>query len=98
MIATDAESQTVTVGSNQDLLRSSLFARNMHWVSIDTLQAPRRAQVKIRNRHLAAQATIDPVDPHRVQVLFDEPQRAVTPGQAAVLYDNDLVLGGGWIE
>jgi tRNA-specific 2-thiouridylase len=54
--------------------------------------------VKIRNRHIAAPATISPTDGGRVRVDFDEPQRAVTPGQAAVFYDGDLVLGGGWIE
>ena len=58
-----------------------------------------RAQVKIRNKHVAAAATLYPTaDPARVEVRFDEPQRAVTPGQAAVFYEGDLVLGGGWIE
>jgi tRNA-specific 2-thiouridylase len=55
--------------------------------------------VKIRNRHEAAAATLYPTaGPDRVEVRFDEPQRAVTPGQGAVFYDGDLVLGGGWIE
>jgi len=57
-----------------------------------------RAQVKIRNRHAAALATLHPTaDPACVEVVFDQPQRAVTPGQGAVFYDGDLVLGGGWI-
>ncbi len=60
---------------------------------------PLRAQVKIRNKHVAAQATLMPGQgDSRVEVRFDEPQRAVTPGQAAVFYDGDLVLGGGWID
>jgi tRNA-specific 2-thiouridylase len=55
--------------------------------------------VKIRNKHAAAPATVSPTsESARVEVRFDEPQRAVTPGQAAVFYDGDLVLGGGWIE
>jgi tRNA-specific 2-thiouridylase len=98
VIATDPQSHTVTVGSNQDLLRPSLTARDMHWVSIDGLQAPTRAQVKIRNRHMPAWATVEPLEGNHIRALFDQPQRAVTPGQAAVLYDGDLVLGGGWIE
>ena len=57
------------------------------------------AHVKIRNKHAAARALLRPAgDPGRVEVVFEEPQRAVTPGQAAVFYDGDLVLGGGWIE
>jgi tRNA-specific 2-thiouridylase len=57
-----------------------------------------RAEVKIRNKHAASPATIAPAGAGRVEVSFDEPQRAVTPGQGAVFYSGDLVLGGGWIE
>jgi len=99
VIATDAQSQRVTVGSNEQLLRASLTSREVNWVSIAGLHAPVRAAVKIRNRHAAAPATLYPTpESARVEVRFDEPQRAVTPGQAAVFYDGDLVLGGGWIE
>jgi len=103
VIATEPASQRVIVGRTEDLLRATLTARDMNWVSIASLgaqsDAPLRAQVKIRNKHVAADATVTPTaDPSRVEIRFDEPQRAVTPGQAAVLYDGDLVLGGGWIE
>jgi tRNA-uridine 2-sulfurtransferase len=99
VIATEPASQTVVVGGNDDLSRDSLMAREVNWVSIDPLTDTLRAQVKIRNKHVPAPATITPAsDPSRVRVRFDEPQRAVTPGQAAVFYDNDLVLGGGWID
>jgi tRNA-specific 2-thiouridylase len=98
VIATDSQSQKVTVGSNEDLLRGSLTARDVHWTSIEPLLAARRAQVKIRNRHVAAWAEVEPLGGDRIRAVFDELQRAVTPGQAAVLYDGDLVLGGGWIE
>jgi tRNA-specific 2-thiouridylase len=99
VIATDAATQRVTVGPNGHLFRTRLVARDVNWVSWHGLAAPARAQVKIRNKHEAAPATLDPTaEPDRVEVRFDEPQRAVTPGQAAVFYDGDLVLGGGWIE
>jgi len=98
VIATDPQSQRVTVGATADLLRASCTAREVNWVSIAGIQAPVRAAVKIRNRHTAAASTLYPGEGARVEVRFDEPQRAVTPGQAAVFYDGDLVLGGGWIE
>jgi tRNA-specific 2-thiouridylase len=99
VIATEPATQRVIVGRNDDLLRATLTARDMNWVSMGAIDAPIRAQVKIRNKHLAADATVSPTsDAGRIQIRFDEPQRAVTPGQAAVLYDGDLVLGGGWIE
>lgn len=99
VIATDPQSQRVVVGGNDELFRTALFARNVNWISIAGLSEPRRVHAKIRNKHAAAAATIFPAtDPGRVELRFDEPQRAVTPGQAAVFYEGDLVLGGGWIE
>lgn len=99
VIATSTADQRVVVGRNDDLLRTRLSAKDVNWVSISHIPAPVRAEVKIRNKHLAAPATIYPTpEPNRVEVHFDEPQRAVTPGQAAVFYSGDLVLGGGWIE
>ena len=99
VISTDPRSQRVTVGRNDELLRATLTARDVNWVSIPGLPAPVRGAVKIRNRHVAAPATLYPTaEASRVEVRFDAPQRAVTPGQAAVFYDEDLVLGGGWIE
>ncbi len=99
VISSDPVTQRVTVGGPDDLLRTRLFAGAVNWISIAGLTAPVRAQVKIRNRHAAAPATLHAAsDPARVEVVFDQPQRAVTPGQGAVFYDGDLVLGGGWIE
>jgi tRNA-specific 2-thiouridylase len=99
VIATDAQSQRVVVGGNDDLLRAGFFAGSVNWISIVGVTAPVRAQVKIRNKHAAAPATLHATaDPGRVEVIFDQPQRAVTPGQGAVFYDGDLVLGGAWIE
>ncbi len=99
VIATNLETQQVVVGRDEDLRRARLFAKEVNWVSIGPLRAPRRAEVKIRNKHEAAAATVYPAGGgSRVEIVFDEPQRAVTPGQAAVMYDGDLVLAGGWIE
>jgi tRNA-specific 2-thiouridylase len=99
VISTDAERQRVVVGGNDDLLRSRFFAAGVNWISIAGVSQPLRAQVKIRNKHRAAGATLHATDDAaRVEVVFDQPQRAVTPGQGAVFYDGDLVLGGGWIE
>ncbi|MSV27829.1 MAG: tRNA 2-thiouridine(34) synthase MnmA [Bryobacterales bacterium] len=99
VIATDPATQRVVVGASEDLMLARLTARDVNWISWPGLPSiPARAEVKIRNRHVAAFATLYPAGENRVEVRFDEPQRAVTPGQAAVFYDGDLVLGGGWIE
>jgi tRNA-specific 2-thiouridylase len=98
VIETDPATQRVVVGRNNDLLRNRLIARDVNWLSIPPTSAPIRAQVKIRNKHAAAPSTVHRLPDGRVEVRFDEPQRAITPGQAAVFYDGDLVLGGGWIE
>ena len=99
VIATDPASQRVVVGGNDDLLCGRFFAKDVNWISIAGVDAPRRAQVKIRNKHTPAPATLLPAgDAGRVEVVFDQAQRAVTPGQGAVIFEDDLVLGGGWIE
>ncbi len=99
VIATEPATHRVIVGRNDDLLRDSLTAREVNWISIGPIREERHASVKIRNKHAAAPATLIPVgDDTGVMVRFDQPQRAITPGQAAVFYDGDLVLGGGWID
>jgi tRNA-specific 2-thiouridylase len=93
VIATEPATQRVIVGRNDELLRESMTVRDINWISLAPIDQPVRADVKIRNKHAAAPATVLPGG----EVRFDEPQRAVTPGQAAVFYQGDLVLGGGWI-
>jgi tRNA-uridine 2-sulfurtransferase len=99
VIATEPATRRVVVGRGEELLRPAMPVNNVNWISIAPPVSPLRAEVKIRNKHAAAAATITPSSiPGRVDVHFDEPQRAVTPGQGAVFYSGDLVLGGGWIE
>jgi tRNA-uridine 2-sulfurtransferase len=99
VIETKPLERRVVIGRNEELLRGSMQVASVNWISIAPPAEPMRAQVKIRNRHQAAGATIVPTsDASRVEVRFDEAQRAVTPGQGAVFYDGELVLGGGWIE
>jgi tRNA-specific 2-thiouridylase len=99
VIATDAARQLVIVGGNDELLRERFTAAQVNWISIAAPSAPMPATVKIRNKHEAAPATLMPTGAlDRIEVVFDQPQRAVTPGQGAVFYAGDVVLGGGWIE
>lgn len=99
VISTQPATQTVVVGRSEELLAATCRVSSVNWISLERLVEPVRAQVKIRNKHVAADATLMPApDPSCAQVRFDEAQRAVTPGQAAVFYQGDLVVGGGWIE
>ena len=92
------ESRTLVVGEEEDLARDRLVAREVNWLSAPPPCHPRRAHVRIRYRHAEAPATLTPLPHHRVEVTFDAPQRAITPGQAAVFYEGEVCLGGGWIE
>ena len=97
MISIDRDNKRVTVGTEQELQRNSLRANQVNWISVPGLEGEMRAQVKIRHRHEPAWATLRPIGPDEVEAVFDEPVRAVTPGQAAVFYSADEVVGGGWI-
>ncbi len=88
----------VVVGGAEALLSKTLRAKGCNWISITRLDGPMRVEAKIRHRHPAAAATVEPVGEDEVLVTFDEAQRSVTPGQAVVMYSGDEVVGGGWIE
>lgn len=99
VISTEPATQRVIVGRNDDLLQGRMAVQAVNWISIPPIAAPIRALVRIRNKHVPAPATVSPTaEPARVEIHFDQPQRAVTPGQGAVFYQGELVLGGGWIE
>lgn len=93
----DPVSHSVTVGADAELATEKLRANRLNWISIANLTGPLRVKAKIRHRHEPAWATLEPAGPDEVVATFDQPQRAVTPGQSAVFYEGDEVVGGGWI-
>lgn len=97
VVQVDAKNNRVVVGGRDDLLRREMVVRRVNWIAFDELTAPVRAAVRIRSRAEEAPAVLSRQDDGSVLVTFDEPQRAVTPGQAAVFYDGEIVVGGGWI-
>jgi tRNA-specific 2-thiouridylase len=87
----------VVVGPKASLERTTLTASAVNWI-VEAPSAPLRATAQIRHRHHAAPATVRPLGDGRAEVVFDAPQMAITPGQAVVFYDDERVLGGGWID
>nr|MBN2277923.1 tRNA 2-thiouridine(34) synthase MnmA [candidate division Zixibacteria bacterium] len=94
----DPETETVVVGGNEELYSSNMDISDINWVALSEPFEPFKASVKIRYQHRAAPAGVTPVGPYSARVVFDEAQRAITPGQSAVFYDADIVLGGGLIQ
>ena len=94
----DVPRNQLVVGKRSELYGKSLTASGVNWVAIDDPDEPVRANVRIRYRANEAPATIAPIETNRVRVEFGEPQPAISPGQAAVFYDGDVLVGGGWIE
>ena len=91
------DSHAVQVGTDDQLLSRTLVADRLNWVSIPEPREPIRVSIKIRHRHEPAPATLRMAGANRIEAEFDEPQRAITPGQSAVFYQGDEVSGGGWI-
>ncbi len=98
VLSIDPKNNRVIVGED-DALRTADFAvEAVNWVSIEKPESPLRAQVKIRHKHEPAPATVEALGDTRARIIFDVPQRAITPGQGAVFYDGERVLGGAWIR
>jgi tRNA-specific 2-thiouridylase len=91
------DSHRVEVGGDAQLMSRTLTANRLNWVSIPEPRGAIRVAIKIRHRHEPAPATLRVVGNDLVEAEFDEPQRAITPGQSAVFYQGDEVAGGGWI-
>lgn len=97
VIDKDIASNTVILGPNDALFQKALLAENCNLIAIDKLEAPLRVTAKTRYRQKDVPAVIEPLADGKIKVTFDEPQRAITPGQAVVFYDGDYVVGGGII-
>ena len=97
VIQINGADKQVIVGGDEHLYSRTLRARRVNLIAIDDLHEPMRVSVKIRHRHAPASGMLGKTGEDEVLVTFDEPQRAITPGQAAVFYDDDIVVGGAWI-
>lgn len=93
-----AKTNTVTLGDNSDLFRNELTAHSINLIALDRLDQPMRVQAKVRYAASPAWATVTQTDDDTLHLIFDEPQRAICPGQSVVLYDKDTLIGGGIID
>ncbi len=98
VVQIDAKENAIYVGENQELFRSSFVASDVNWLSIDKLKNKMDCEIKIRYQHIPQNGEIHPSADDKVRVKFNRPERAITPGQSAVFYQGDVVLGGGIIE
>jgi tRNA-specific 2-thiouridylase len=96
--AIDPERNAIVVGTKEDLLGDKLIASNLNWIDIKKFEKSIKVKAKIRYRHKEAEVEVIPLDKEKIYVKFREPQMAITPGQAIVFYDGDIVVGGGVIE
>lgn len=97
VVKIERERNRIVVGESNDLAGNEFLASSVNWISWNNPTEPVEARVKIRYRHDPASAIICPLEQERARIIFDEPQRAITPGQAAIFYRGEEVLGGGWI-
>ena len=97
VLSVEPETNTVVLGYDSDLFSTTLTAKNINLISVENLYTPMRVKARVRYKHQEQWATATQLDEDTIQVIFDEPQRAITKGQAVVLYDEDKVVGGGTI-
>ena len=94
----DARNNTVMIGRYEDLLHTGLVAKDVNLIGLDSLNGGTRVQAQVRYKDTASPATVFAEDEDRIRVTFDEPKRAITPGQSVVMYDGERLVGGGVIE
>lgn len=92
------ESNTVMLGEKNELFSKSLNAADFNWIACEKIEKPIRVKAKVRYKQVEQSAIVTQISPDKVHIEFDEPQRAITKGQAVVLYDGDVVVGGGTIH
>ena len=98
VVRIDPKTNTVVLGDNEDVFAKGLVANDLNFVSIEGLESSMDVKAKIRYAAHETPATIKPMDENTVEVIFEEPARAITPGQSVVFYDGDIVVGGGTID
>jgi len=98
VVALDRATNRLVVGEDEELRSTVCEVRDINWIPFAPPSVPVEANVRVRNRHTPALAQITPLDATTARITFRDPQRAITPGQAAVFYSGELVLGGGWIR
>ena len=96
--AIDPAANTVTLSDGSDLMAQRVLCARPNWIAVDTLEEPMAVTVRLRHSRTETPGTIRPLDAARVEVLLEEPARAPTPGQLAVFYQEDVVMGSAWIE
>ena len=96
-MAVNPKDNTVVLGRDSDLYSDTLIASDLNLISMEKISEPVRLKAKVRYRHTEQWATVTQIEDDKIRVVFDEPQRAITRGQAVVLYDEDIVVGGGTI-
>lgn len=94
----DTKNNTVTLGDNEDLFKKELFATNINLISVQKISGVMRVKAKVRYKHTEQWASVTQIDDDTLHIVFDEPQRAFTKGQSVVMYDGDVVVGGGIIS
>jgi tRNA-specific 2-thiouridylase len=98
VVGFDVGENTVIVGTAENVWGRELVAENLNWISLKSLREPMRLNARIRYKHVESPALVSPLEHNGVLVRFDHPQRSITPGQAVVFYDGDVIVGGGVIE
>ena len=98
VVRIDADKNAIYVGENNDLFRSTFLVYNLNWIAFDDLEKEIECRIKIRYQHEPQEGRISPLTKDEVMVKFEKPERAITPGQSAVFYQDDVVLGGGIIN